>query len=188
MPRLPVFLMKRSLFVLLFVPALLLALACDGNGGGTPSVDETPAGETAPSADVTSAAGETPTEDAAGDDIGELTLEEYFQGYVAIQEDFQERSVALEDPTEREFDSFEEEREAYRAWGAALVEVAKEVENRVSDLSPPPEVEDFHNQYVASMMEFTEVTEELFSQIERAEADSELLGLFEAGGAGASVG
>lgn len=69
--------MKRSLLVLLFIIALLVALACRGNGDGAPSADDTPAGE-------------TPT-DGAGGEGGELTLEEYFQRIEALGYDLDDR-------------------------------------------------------------------------------------------------
>ena len=118
---------------------------------------------------------------------GELTLEEYFQRYEALGQEARERAGATQDPTRREFESLQEQLDAYRAFGAALVENATENENRFGGFSPPPELEDLHNEGMAILRDGTVAAEEFLDQLNSVETQIELLVLFEPGGATSQI-
>ena len=167
--------MKRG-YVLLAIAALLLALACDGNGGGAPSVDETPAGETAPSGDISPPADETPTDDGEGDD-SELTLEEYFQQIDAIGDEADKRFEALSMDLfpEEGFDSEEEEIQASRDLLDGADAINRDILDALNGIGPPAEAEFAHDEFADAVAELLEVGRSINGQLADVESVSELV-------------
>lgn len=173
--------MKARLFVLLFIAALLLALgtiaaACGGNGDGATSVDETPAGETTPSGDVTPSGGETPTDDAAGDHMGELTLEEYFQQVDVVFGQTGERFDVVGEFDEGVTpDSTDEEvLDAFREWFPELATVLGEGIDGMENIEPPAQAEEAHEEWLAAAALVEALTQDLLDEFEEVETADDL--------------
>jgi hypothetical protein len=168
----------KARLVILFLAALLLPLACDGNGGRAPSADETPADQTTPSGDVTPPAGGTPTDDGVGDDIDRVALEEYFRTIDALQE---EGASAVAEAS-REFDiaireeeSDERVIETLREFVTAIVVVTRSFLEELRSVAVPSEVEDEHNELLTAEVALLEALEDFLERPPNTQSASETM-------------
>ena len=131
--------MKRSLLLLLFIGALLIALACGGNGDGAPSADDTPAGE-------------TPSGDAGGEG-GNLTLEQYFQRIEAL-DDLAEARLGELSPVPSTIQGREltegEQLELLSDFLDAQAPIVAAHVAALGDIDAPAAVEDLHIEFVVA--------------------------------------
>ncbi len=167
----------------LFIPTLLLAAAIIGLACGGGEEAQTPTSEATRTATLPSPTPEprpepTPTDDTAADNIGELTLEEYFQqidvlqdeGADAVGEARQKYTAAIE-----EAETEEQMIEAVREFVATIVLATGNFLEEVDSIAPPPAVLDEHNELLAAETAVLEALDDVLQRPPNAQPASELM-------------
>ncbi len=107
----------------------------------------------------------------------ELTLEEYFERFEAIDADVDAKFESLyedfPDEDDEEFFSNEENLPVLKEIFAGFPVLIREVIDQVEELSPPSEAEDAHDELLATGREWLELLEDGAERVEAVESISE---------------
>lgn len=110
---------------------------------------------------------------ACGD--GGLSLEEYFDRMAAANEQIDQQLEALENPTDREFASDEEELAAIQGFYNAVPPLIRDFISDLEEIDPPAEVEDAHKEVVEAARVSAEEWKVQADQLNEAESLRDLM-------------
>ena len=110
---------------------------------------------------------------ACGDDSE--ALKEYFDRVAAADEQIDQQLEALENPTDREFASAEEELAAIQGFYNATPPLIRDFISVLEEIDPPAEVEDAHKEVVDAARASAEEWEAQADQLNEAESLRDLI-------------
>ena len=108
-----------------------------------------------------------------GELSGEHSLEQYFDEVDSIIEGLQERTATLDQPSEQDFDSEEEQIEAFRGAFTTALPIFRNFVDDLDELNPPAEVAAAHGELVRGFEDLVEAVEGLVDQLADVESASE---------------
>lgn len=124
--------------------------------------------------------------DDDGGSGGELSLAEYFERLIDLDDEYEERGNELDEGFEDAFDDVDvgeegaitdEQRDAMREVIGRGVSLLNDFADDLDDLNPPAEAEDAHQEYVEATRDFADRFDEIREDLDDVEDAGDFLGL-----------